>query len=339
MTYLRKFKIMGVLLALGLAVASCVDNEAIYDSKEGPKVVEFYTTVPFTSTAGALYPIYSEAFDTGADRDLTVTVSYSGADKAPEDITLTVAFDTTAVWNWNTSLINAARATAIELGKDPDAIELASLGLYDQIDEGLASLATTTVTIPKGESKATFNVKLKIDNFDFTKKYAIGLTIKSTSLGNISGNFGTVIYNVGAKNKYDGVYTLKAFTNPTTRPGLFLGSWTWPYEVQLVSTGLKSVYLFNSEYSNDATHPIKTATGWSRFGSFTPEFTFDDNDKFVSVKNYVMNPPNGRAAIMNDTTNGYYDNEKKAFYGAFIMTQPGQGDYAIFDTLVYVRPR
>lgn len=329
---------MGVLLALGLAVTSCVDNEAIYDSKEGPKVVEFFTTETFTSTAGALYPIYSVAFDTGADRDLTVTVSYSGADKAPEDITVTVAFDTTAVWNWNTSLIEAARATAIELGDDPDDIDLESLQLYDQIDEGLASLPATTVTIPKGETKATFTVKLKVDDFDFAKKYAIGLTIKSTSLGNISGNFGTVLYNVGAKNKYDGVYTLKCYTDPTTRTGFFKGSWTWPYEVQLISTGVRSFYLLDSN-SGEATHPIKTATSWSRFGFFTPDFTLDENNQFVSVKNYVLNPPNGRAAIMNTTQQGYYDMDKKEFYGAFIMTQPGQGDYLFFDTLVYVRPR
>lgn len=49
-------------------------------------------------------------------------------------------------------------------------------------------------------------VKIKSNQFDFAKAYAIPLRIQSASSGNISANFGRVLFTVGGKNVWHGTY-------------------------------------------------------------------------------------------------------------------------------------
>jgi hypothetical protein len=179
----------------------------------------------------------------------------------------------------------------------------------------------------RGERKANFSVKLKTSQFDFSKTYALPLAIMSASKGIISGNFGKIVYKVGAKNKYDGIYTLKGRMGAATdRPTFSTTAWSWGYEVSLITTGPNSVALHNTGYSNDYTQPIVLSDGSvSRLGTFTPEFTFDDN---------------GRSAVINSTvTDSKFDADKKIAYTAFFMNQPNFGPLAFYDTLTYKKAR
>ena len=99
--------------------------------------------------------------------------------------------------------------------------------------------------------------------------------------------------------------------------------------------------MHNTGYANDYTHPIQTTpTAWSRFGSYTPVFTFDATGKLVDAPNYYINPSNGRGGKVNATvTTSRYDAATKTVYAAIMMTQPGFADFPMYDTLVFKKAR
>ncbi|MDR1091717.1 MAG: hypothetical protein LBL79_11620, partial [Prevotella sp.] len=64
------------------------------------------------------------------------------------------------------------------------------------------------ITIPKGEKKAVYTIKLKPRTFDQTKSYALGVKIVGTSVGIISGNYSAGVYSIPVKSPYEGKYTV-----------------------------------------------------------------------------------------------------------------------------------
>jgi hypothetical protein len=103
------------------------------------------------------------------------------------------------------------------------------------------TLTVTSVIIPKGKSKATFDVKFKPSTFDLTKSLVLPLKITSVSSGVVSGNFGTILINAVAKNKYDGIYTA---TGSAVRGGDPVLTGAFPkQDWGLVTTGPNSVQM------------------------------------------------------------------------------------------------
>ncbi len=206
------------ILALVTGLSSCLKEKSIIGSKP-QNIVEFYTTDNYISPVSALYPVYGKSFVTGEKGSFDVTVSYSGTDVAPQDITVDIAVDPTALTKYNT------KAAA---GGDDE---------YTILDPSTYKLSTNSVTIKKGERRATFKVDVELPlNFNFDELYALPLTIKSSSTGTISGNFGSVLYNVGGKNQYHGLYhATGVFNHPT------LGPRTFDSEKEFVTTGSATI--------------------------------------------------------------------------------------------------
>ena len=317
---MKKLSIACYLL-VAVGVSSCLrDKDAVLDPKNTDNVIELYNVGHIESPGTSPIALYINSFDVAPEVGFDLIVSYSGAKTAPENITVNLQVDPEVLTTYN----NINKTTFTLLPSDMFSMPL-------------------SVTIPKGEQRAIVSLKLKTNKFDFSKTYAIPVKIVSASYGIISGNFGKAVYRVGAKNKYDGVYTLKSkMVPPADRPTFSANPWTWGYEVQLVSTGANSVALYNSAYSTDYTHPIVlTDNSVSRLGSFTPEFIFDEaTNKLASVKNYIANASNGRTGVINGTvTTSRYDPETKTVYAAFIMDQPAMASLPFYDTLIYKKPR
>jgi len=273
---------------VGLGVSSCLDDQPLYDKDSTHNVIEFYTTDSYASTEGAELPRYSVAFQATPEETLTVTVSYSGPNNAPEDIQVTIATDTATVSAYNQSLIDDARQAAIDAGKDPNKIDTASLGLYDKLPESLYSIPSATVIIPKGERKAPYTVKLKVNQFDFHANYALAFTIKSASTGVISGNYSTVLYSVSPKNSLDGVYTLPKLDIDSTYYDKSLPGATadYPRTIQLITKSLNTVAYFDPAL-NSGTYGFSFVNNdqGTYYGSWAPLFFFE-GDKITKVENY-----------------------------------------------------
>jgi len=215
---MKTFLKIASVLALVTGLSSCLKDEPIIGGKP-QNIVEFYTTDGYLSSVSAAYPVYGKSFVVGQDASFDVTVSYSGTETAPQDITVEVAVDPAALTKYNTK-------AAVDGDQE-----------YVQLQADAYSIPSGTVVIKKGERRATFKVNVKIPaTFDFDGSYALPLTIKSASMGTISGNFGSVLYAIGGKNQYEGVYhSTGARIHPT------LGTFTFDYSVTMNTAGSKGI--------------------------------------------------------------------------------------------------
>lgn len=205
------------------------------------------------------------------------------------------------------------------------------------------SFPSTSATVKAGERVSDpFILALNTSTLDPTKKYAIGLTLSSVSKSGVQipDNLKNVVYVFSLKNKYDGIYSLRFRMDAAAdRAPEWKGPYAYPNEIRLITTGPNSVVMYNTAFANGDNHPLMTPAV-SGFGSTRALFTFDANDKLVSVVNDFANPSNGRAFAINPAvTTSRYDPATKTIYAAFIMTQPGFAPLPIYDTLKFTKVR
>ena len=189
-------------LTVAISLSSCLKDEVTdLDPSKGINVIEFANPGNIVKT-GAPYALYSFAYATTESPSLPVTISYSGPQEfAPQDITVNIGL---------------AAASTI------DTYNTAVGTTYSMLNANGYTFTGTSVIIRKGTSKASFSIPLKPGQFDFSKQEVLPITISSASSGTVSGNFGTILLNVNAKNAYDGIFTPQAgsfvqrYTNPTT---------------------------------------------------------------------------------------------------------------------------
>lgn len=214
-------KALSLLLAASTLTSCLKDDRLVLDPEKGHNVIEFANPATI-NTIGSIYPLYVFSYALGANVNLPITVSYSGPETgAPEDITVNFAAGTQA---------------QVDAYNDDQEEE------YSLIDPASFALSATSVVIRKGESKATFNVTLRPSTFSLTESLVLPLTITSASSGVISGNFKTILLNVGAKNAYDGTYSLRGTIarNSATGPDLALGGYRKDKTTTLITAGLSS---------------------------------------------------------------------------------------------------
>lgn len=196
------------------------------------------------------------------------------------------------------------------------------------------------VTIPSGQRQVEKTIKLFTNNFDFSKNYAIPLTITESSFGVISGNFETAIYAVGAKNKYDGVYEVTGEFTDLTRPEF---SGLYPYNVELRTITATTVGRWDSEFLGGYGYVFNTGAGLSYFGSYAAVFKFDDSNNVTAVTNYYGQPAaNTRYAEIDPTgVNKYttFSEDGKTLEVSYYMYQSGQIRLVFKEKFEYVRER
>jgi len=189
----KHYKILSLAIVFAVtALQSCTKEDSVFDSDSQGGIIEL-ADLPSRATS-TNYSIVTKSFDAVDEIECPITINYTGVSGAPEDITLSVAVNSNAL-----SAYNSAQATT-----------------YTELPATLYTVASNTVTIAKGSKTGTFVLRLKTASFDFTKSYALGVSIQSTSAGTISGNYGTGIYRLVAKNAYEGSYTVTGwFFHPT----------------------------------------------------------------------------------------------------------------------------
>ena len=291
-----------LICIIGL-LSSCLKDKMTLDPANSVNVIEFKNPSSFVSPSGSKYALYTKAFDLSDESEYAITVSYSGARVVEEDISVKLGIDTAALSQYNA-----------EQHKD-----------YDLIDEKLYTLIPSVV-IPKGQRTAVAKLKFKSSSFDFSKSYVLPIQIKSTSSGTISGNFGTILLNVNAKNKYDGVYTVTGKMSDVSNPA-FAGLYTVGKKVEYTLETISATECVVTDHINwggAAYVPIWTGTGISGYGSFSPVVEFDaKTNKIVGVKNFYGQPAsNTRSAQLNPAGINTYDATAKTIKISYWMLQP-----------------
>jgi len=315
------------LLTVGLT--SCLDDEPIVGrTEDAQNIIEFLETPTAAASAGYIYPVYGKIFDVVAESKFEVVVSYSGTEVAPEDIKVNITVDEAALEAYNNRIIDDERAILIEAGEDPaDAEEIVAGELYDLIPSELYEVPSS-VTIKKGERRATFEVTVRPELFDFAYRYGLPLRLTADAKYKTSGNFGTAIFQLGAKNEYHGNYSVTA-TKPMVDAQAANLVGYYPLDSDLITTGAKSVVMYSWTYLGGFEgHPIKNGTAGSYYGSFAPVFHMDDAGNVINVTNYYGNPAgNGRGAKLNpEGVNKWTfdaDGKPESLEVSYIMTQNG----------------
>ena len=210
---MRQIKIKSLFfLTLIVGLSGCLKEDRLnIDTDQGPKsVVEFANTGVNVAAAASTYPRFNMDLGSiapGGEVEFNVNVSYSGADVAPEDITVALSMDADALAKFNTEN-----------------------GTHYEIPAADIFTLPTSVVIQKGTSMSQTKVKIvNSASYDFSKAYALPLKIVSATTGIISSNFGKVVYSFGARNSYDGMYSYDGSTTRNSAAGVdlaFSGSFT-----------------------------------------------------------------------------------------------------------------
>ncbi|RZK25062.1 MAG: DUF1735 domain-containing protein [Flavobacterium sp.] len=231
-------KTLSLLLTISCFTSCLKDDSMVLDpEKAGANLVDFQNPGDIV-IHGSTTPLYVFSFPISTTPTLVpLTVAYSGAeDAAPNDITVNIGLAAQSVIDqYNTEQKVALNA----------------------MPASWYTLSATSVVIPKGKKTATFNVAVKTDMIDLTKSYVVPLKLTSPN-ALVSSNFGTALFQVGAKNKYDGIYSSVAGNiqrysspgNPTTGDALN-GSLAANPDLTLVTIDANTVSILNYKWGNN----------------------------------------------------------------------------------------
>ncbi|MBB6271172.1 hypothetical protein HDF26_001599 [Pedobacter cryoconitis] len=291
--YLNKYTVL--LLITSVLASSCTKEDGIFTDGGSSGIVELQLPARTTST---IYAIASRSFATQDEVDFPITINYTGVNGTPADVVVNVDVNSTAVTQYND-----ASGTA-----------------YTTLPANLYNVTSTNVSIPKGTKTGTFLIKLKTSLFDFSKSYALGVTIKSSSSGTVSGNYSTGIYRVIAKNAYEGDYKVTGwFFHPTAGRPLNLVK-------KLATTGKLSVSaplgdLGSSNYSFEFTVDGNALTGYKATGA-TPgglNSGFLTADHPEASSSWANNPASADQPGQGQWKTATYNNTYDAASGTFFL--------------------
>ena len=160
--------------------------------------------------------------------------------------------------------------------------------------------------------------------------YAVGLSIAEVSGGEIGSIGKNVLVTLSVKNKYDGFYRLKGFSNV---PGTaFSGAFMVPCDEELgvVTSNVSSVALSPAQ-------PVASGGSFVYINNLLPEISFHPQTNAVVS---VQSLPGGIDLIypFDASYNSRYDPATKTIYVKYGVAPVGSGRY-IIDTLSYCGPR
>ncbi|MDB5251379.1 MAG: hypothetical protein JWP27_548 [Flaviaesturariibacter sp.] len=239
-----------------------------------------------------------------------------------------------------TSTNNSHQGGTITIAKDAAAVAAAG---YEMLPDSAYSLVSTTSTIDPVTHLAPFQLKVNTTKIAAGHDYAVAYKIVSTTNGaTIAANKNKILIAVGAKNKFDGLYTLKIKTTGWAAFGIADNvSGTYPGDYELITSGTSSVE-GNAVARGDYLLPAFTNTmAATAFGATTPEFIFDPvTNKLVNVRNTTPPDSRNRTLEINPAvTTSRWDPTTRNIYASFIMKQTGRPDQVFYDTLLYLGPR
>ena len=307
-----------------LLLTSCLkDDRNLIDPANTNNVIEFANTANLTSPTTSRYPLLSVNIPMQPSVTYNAVISYSGANNAPEDITVEV------------ELASPAILTAYNTQNRTSLVPTPST---------LYSLPQTKVVIPKGARQVNFPIVFTNSNLLFGQGYALGLTIKSVSPSNhiVSGNFNTMLFSLSGINALDGIYTLK-YRFGTNDRNYDVTPVTWFYsDVTLVTASVNTSTMRNLNAGTSITTGVHAATSLglpTSIPTFVPLLTYDLTSlRITNVSNNTTTST--RTAVPNPlVTDNRLDAASKAVFASFLLRETGRPDMIINDTLIYKSPR
>lgn len=199
-----------IVLLVALSTGCLDDSRYALDPTGSENIIEFADGSIPSNPAGAIYPVYTNTTEIVPSITFEQVISYSGPNENNSDIELVLAVDPLALEDYNQQMID----------------EFSSEGMYEMMPGSYFSFDDFTVTIPKGQTKATISFTVFPEEFDLTKNFALPIRIVSSSKGILSAHWSVAMLAVVVKNEYDGVYEITGGSitrNSASGPDLVLG--------------------------------------------------------------------------------------------------------------------
>lgn len=200
---------------------------------------------------------------------------------------------------------------------------------------------TFTMTFKSGEFGK--NLEILVPNatlMDPSTTYALGLTIISVDADGKISDMKSKVIGIGAKNAYDGVYSLDIFQSGWAAYGIEDGTTnTYPVDINLVTTGANTDKLFNTGRGDYLLPGFSTPLAATGFGAVTPVFSFDPSTNLVTVTNSTPDDGRGRFIFMDPAYTSSYNPTTRRIFAAFYLTQIGRPNMYMRFTFTYLRAR
>ncbi|RNL50544.1 DUF1735 domain-containing protein [Pedobacter jejuensis] len=171
------------ILFMVVTLSSCLKSKELIgpDAPNGAGAIIEFDNPDFIAsgslTASVRLARYQLTLPKGTASQLKIRINYVGTGKpAPSDVTVGLGVDAAALTLHNTQ---ASRT-------------------YTLLPSAWYVLPSSVV-IPSGQNGVDITIPINTNNYVAGQTYAIPLSIRSTSVGTISGNFGTIIVAVAAQ--------------------------------------------------------------------------------------------------------------------------------------------
>ena len=205
---------------------------------------------------------------------------------------------------------------------------------YTPVPTGTYALTASDIELTPTNRKQKVSIRINPANVAMGE-WAIGLTIASTTLGEVSQIARDVVILLSVKNKYDGVYHLKGFYTRTDNP-----PYNGPFEtdVEMITTGPNSVAMYWPDFG-DFYQPFSNNGSLTAFSNVAPEAFFSATDQVSSVNNYTGDPTAGPFMTPYPGANSRYVGGATPviYLKYYYNTNPANRIFA--DTLIYTGPR
>jgi len=317
------YKILCLSTSAFIFTGCLKDDRNLIDPANTNNVIEFANTANLTSPTTSRYPLLSINIIMQATGTYNAVISYSGANNAPEDITVEVVVaDPSILTAYNTQ----NRTTLLP------------------IPSNLFSIPQTRVVILKGTRQVNLPITFVNSDLLFGRGFVLALSIKSVSPSNhiISGNFNTMLFSLSGINELDGVYTLK-YRFGTNDRNYDVTPVTWFYsDVTLVTASTTTSTMRNINAGTSVTAAVHAATSLgipTSIPTFVPLLTYNLTSlRITNISNNTTT--SARTALPNPlVTDNRVDAATKTVFASFILRETGRPDMIINDTLIYKSPR
>jgi hypothetical protein len=237
--------------------------------------------------------------------------------------TFTLALDTAAVTAYNNA----------------NGLSAADGDNYIVLPAADYTVTSWSVTVPAGQRTAKLNISINTSLVNPSVLYILPIKLVSAS-GLTIDQYDELLYNVQAKNQYDGVYTVTGTLVDNTNATI---TGSYPETVQLQTQGANSDAFYDPNLG--FYHSIDA--GASYYGTWDPEFTFNGST-VTAVTNYYGQffGSHVRSAALDPTgVNAYTTGTPGAAGSVFqVSYYLQQGNPAVdrthfVETFTYIGPR
>ena len=297
-----------------LIMSSCLKDPRAQDFSNVGTLVE----LPLAAYTGAGNLTAAALPIQDAAQDIPVIVNVAAPKPLASALKVTLKLDVDSMARLNTKILNKFNADSTAFQNDttgtvpaPDPLIQYALPPSDAY-----TISSLVVNVPANQHTGSITISVITSKLSLTAHYVVPLTIADASGQKIS-NYRTVFLNVQAKNKWDGIYSLKGFMHRDLDMTLG-GPVKAGVKMSLATAGANSI-IFDQVWANGG-----------GLGGLNPVTIVINSSNQVTS---ITSPINTISSLGG--YNNRYDPATKTFYLSIIWSGTDPNHRSAVDTLTY----